>query len=50
MNEKESEESKEQQEFKQIQAMENACHTAIKAHEKLASTEREQRKDKEKNI
>ena len=50
MNEKDTDESKEQQEFKQINQMEQKCHAQIKYHEKLAGGEREQRKDKEKII
>jgi len=50
MNEKETEESKEQQEFKEINLMEQRCHAQIKAHEKNAGVERDSRKDKEKMI
>lgn len=50
MNEKDTDESKEQQEFKQINDMEQKCHAQIKQHEKMALGERDQRKDKEKII
>lgn len=50
MNEKDTEESKEQQEFKEINKMEQLCHQYIKHHEKVAQTERELRRDKEKTI
>ena len=50
MNEKDTDESKEQQENNAINNMEQKCHAAIKANEKQAATERDQRKDKEKII
>lgn len=50
MNEKDTDESKEQQDFNQINNMEQKCHAQIKFFEKLAATERDQRKDKEKII
>lgn len=50
MNEKDTDESKEQQENNFINQMEQKCHAAIKANEKTAMTERDQRKDKEKII
>lgn len=50
LNEKDNDESKEQQEFKQIGEMEAHCHAEIKKEEKQASSEREHRRDKEKVI
>jgi hypothetical protein len=50
MNEKDTDETKEQQEFKQINMMEQRCHAQIKQHEKNAGTERDTRRDKEKLI
>ena len=50
MNDKDTDESKEQQEFKQINTMEQKCHASIKTHEKQAGIERDLRKDSEKVI
>jgi len=50
MNEKDTGETKKDQEFKLINTMEQRCHAQIKLHEKLAATERDLRRDKEKTI
>jgi hypothetical protein len=50
MNDKDNNDSKEQQEFKKINDMEQHCHAEIKKEEKQAASERELRRDKEKII
>ena len=48
--EKDNEENKRQQFYAKISEMEQKCSSQIKQHEEMAFTERQQRKDNEKNI
>lgn len=50
MNEKESDQSKEQQIFKRIHEMERKCHEQINEQEKLQESEKNWRHEKEKKI